>query len=226
MTEIYRCDFCQREFRKEQSLQVHVCEQKRRRGEEHERGVQLGLQAFNRFYQVTQGTNRVRTFENFAQSNYYRAFVKFGRYCVDTHVIRPELFMDWLLAKNRRIDHWCRDSAYTDYLLDRVGQETAEESLTRAQDAADRWAESTGHPARDFLRFGNSNAICHAITSARVTGWVLYNCDSGVEFLGNLNSEQIAMVWPWIDTDVWHRQFDRSPADTLWVRQRMKELGW
>jgi hypothetical protein len=134
--------------------------------------------------------------------------------------------MDWLLSRNRRIDHWCRDSVYTEYLLDRIRSETAQEALVRATEAAERWAESNNYPSRDFLRYGNSNAICYAITSARVTGWVLYNCDSGIEFLSSLNNEQIGIVWPWIDSDLWTRQFDRVPADTLWIKQQMQDMGW
>jgi hypothetical protein len=58
-----------------------------------------------KFYELTQGSARLKTFENFATSPYYRAFVKFGRYCVDTRAINPTRFVEWLLKNNKKIDH-------------------------------------------------------------------------------------------------------------------------
>jgi hypothetical protein len=53
----------------------------------------------------------------------------------------------------------------------------------------------------------------------------VFNCDSGVEFLGNLSEENIAMVLPWIDPDFWQRKFSDYVADTEWVKMILKEAG-
>ena len=81
-TESYTCKYCEREFKRESSLAVHICEQKKRYQEKDERGVQIGYQAYIKFFEYTQGSAKLKTFDDFAASPYYRAFVKFGRYCV------------------------------------------------------------------------------------------------------------------------------------------------
>jgi len=93
----YQCQYCKKDFQRESSLAVHLCEAKRRRQEQNERGVQLGLQAYLRFYETTQGSAKLKTFDDFAESPYYRAFVKFGRYCVNIRAINPARFIDWVL---------------------------------------------------------------------------------------------------------------------------------
>ena len=55
---------------------MHVCEPKRRYQERDEVGVQIGLQSYMRFYEITQGSAKLKTFDDFAESPYYRAFVK------------------------------------------------------------------------------------------------------------------------------------------------------
>ena len=90
---MFECGFCQRSFQRETSLAVHMCEPKRRHSERSERGVELGLQAFLKFYETLQGTSRLKTWDDFVASSYYRAFVKWGRYCVATRVIQPEHFL-------------------------------------------------------------------------------------------------------------------------------------
>ena len=52
-----------------------MCEPKRRFQEQDERGVQLGLHAYLKFYELTQGSAKLKTFDDFATSPYYRAVV-------------------------------------------------------------------------------------------------------------------------------------------------------
>lgn len=222
----YTCQYCEKTFQRETSLAVHVCEAKRRYQERDEVGVQIGLQSYLRFYEITQGSARLKTFDDFARSPYYRAFVRFGRYCVAIRAINIARLIEWLLKNNKKIDHWCRDAVYAEYLQEHLRQETATDALARAMEQAISWSEETGNPDRDYLRFGNSNAICYAITTGRISAWVLYNSDSGMEFLGNLNQEQIAMIWPFIDADFWQRRFRDYRADAEYVREMLTKAGW
>jgi len=222
----YQCQYCKKDFQRESSLAVHLCEAKRRRQEQNERGVQLGLQAYLRFYETTQGSAKLKTFDDFAESPYYRAFVKFGRYCVNIRAINPARFIDWVLKQNKKIDHWCRDSIYTEYLLDYLKVEAVSDALARAIEFSIEWGEQKQSPPHDCLRYGNSNAMCAAVAAGRISPWVIFNCDSGQKFLSELNSEQVAMIWPYIDADIWQRKFKDYPADQEWAREMLTKAGW
>ena len=222
----YTCQYCKKDFIKESSLAVHSCEPRRRRQEQSERGVQLGLQAYLKFYQLTQGSAKLKTFDNFADSPYYRAFVKFGRYCVDIRAINPARFIEYVLKQNKKIDHWCRDSIYTEYLLDYLRVENVNDALARAIEFGITWQEQTSNPAHDCLRYGNSNAICYAISNGRISPWVVYNSDSGQKFLSELTTEQLAIVWPYIDSDFWIKKFQDYPSDQEYAKDILTKAGW
>ena len=222
----YTCQFCQKDFIKESSLAVHSCEPRRRRQEQSERGVQLGLQAYLKFYQLTQGSARLKTFDDFADSPYYRAFVKFGRYCVDIRAINPARFIEYVLKQNKKIDHWCRDSIYTEYLLDYLRAENVNDALARAMEFGITWQEQTSNPAHDCLRYGNTNTIVYAITSGRISPWVIYNSESGQKFLSELTNEQITMIWPYINADIWNKKFQDYPADQEYAKEILRTGGW
>jgi len=222
----YTCQFCQKDFIKESSLAVHSCEPRRRRQEQSERGVQLGLQAYLKFYQLTQGSAKLKTFDDFADSPYYRAFVKFGRYCVDIQAINPARFIEYVLKQNKKIDHWCRDSIYTEYLLDYLRVENVNDALSRSIEFGITWQEQTSNPAHDCLRYGNSNTMCHAITTGRISPWIIYNSESGQQFLSELSSEQIAMIWSYIDSDFWMKKFQDYPADQEYAKDILIKAGW
>lgn len=222
----HRCQYCEKDFQRETSLAVHVCEPKRRYQEQHEVGVQIGLQAYLKFYEITQGSARLKTWEDFVRSPYYRAFAKFGRHCVAIRAINIPRFTAWLLQHNKKIDHWCRDAVYAEYVQDHVRRESVTDALSRAMEQALSWAEETGYPDRDYLRYGNSNAVCYAISTGRISPWVIYNCESGMALLESLNHEQISIVWPMIDTDFWQKKFRDYIADTEYVKDLLHKAGW
>jgi hypothetical protein len=191
-----------------------------------EPGVRLGFLAYIKFYEQAQGSAKLKTYDDFCDSSYYLAFVKFGRYCVNTKVINPAQFMNWLLKNQKKIDRWCSDQLYTEYLLWYLTIEAVDDALARAIEYSIDWAEKSEHPAHDFVRYGNPNAVCYAITTGRLSHWVIYNSESGVEFLNSASSEQIAMIWPYINSDAWQKKFSDYLADQEYVKDILKKAGW
>jgi len=222
----YQCQYCKRDFQKESTLSVHVCEQKRRRQEKDDRGVQLGFQAYVRFFEMTQGSAKFKTYDDFCESPYYRAFVKFGHYCYSVKVINPKQFLEWLLRNNKKIDRWASDQLYTEYLLHYLKLENVADAIARAIEFGIDWAEKNEAQPNDCLRYGNANAMCYAITTGRISPWVVYNCESGQRFLNDLDQGQIAMIWPYIDSDSWMKKFSDYPADQEWAKEMLNKAGW
>lgn len=220
------CEYCKKSFVRESSIEVHMCEPKRRRINKDEAGVRIGFQAYIKFYEMMQGTAKLKTYDDFCESSYYLAFVKFGRYCVSSKVISPGRFMDWLLKNQKKIDRWCSDNLYTEYLIWYLAIEAVDDALARAIEYSIDWSEKTGNPSQDCVRYGNTNAICYAITTGRLSPWVIYSSESGQKFLSEASSDQIAMVWPYINSDVWHKKFTDYQADHEYAKDILTKAGW
>ena len=222
----FACEYCKKEFARETSIAVHMCEPKRRHTSRNEAGVRLGFQSYICFYETAAGSARGKDFDTFVTSAYYKAFVKFGRYCADTRVINPPRFIDWLLKHNKKIDYWCSDRVYTEYLIAYLQTEAVDDALARAIEYSMTWQENTGHPAHDCLRYGNTNAACHAITSGRISPWVIYNSESGQKFLSSLDPTQVAMIWSYIDSDAWQKRFRDCSEDQEYAKEILTQAGW
>jgi hypothetical protein len=130
------------------------------------------------------------------------------------------------LKQNKKIDHWCKDTVYTEYLTDYLRVENINDALARAMEFGIDWAEKSGHPAEDCLRYGNTNAMVYAVTAGRISPWIIYNSESGQKFLSELDATQIAMVWPYIDADFWMKKFQDYPADQEYARDILTKAGW
>ena len=224
----YTCKYCTKTYSKESTLAAHLCEPKRRVQQESETGVQFGLRAYKRFYEMTQGSARNKDYADFSKSPYYNAFVKFGRYCVDIRAINFMNFCEWLLQNNKKIDHWIKDKLYQEWMLPYLKREQAQDALERGVKEMLGYCEE--HPelkngVADYFRYANSNRICHHISTGRVSAWLVFNCDSGVDFLDTLNEEQLQIIYPYIDPEYWQRRFIDFVADTEWVKQALKDIG-
>jgi len=224
----YTCKFCGKSFSKETTLISHVCEKKRRAQQEKEVGVQLGLQAYLMFYQSTQAGTKNKTYQDFAESPYYTAFVKFGRYCVSIKCINFASFTRWLLQNNKKLDYWCSDKLYEEWMAEYLKREPAQDALERAIKEITEYAED--HPElkngfRDYFRYANSNRICHHICSGRISPWVVFNCASGVEFVERLPANQVNLLLPWIDPTYWNGFFKDNPNDVQWARSILAAAG-
>jgi len=227
-SQSFNCKYCDKGFRKESTLAAHLCENKRRWQQEKETGVQLGLRAYLQFYETTQGSARLKSYEDFVSSPYYNAFVRYGRHLVAIRAINSNSFSSWLLKNNKKLDQWCKDSFYDEWLLEYLRKESVQDALERALKEMQDYADT--HPELkngflDYFRYGNSNRVCHHIATGRISAWVVYNCATGVEFLDNLQEDQITMIMPYIDPDTWQKKFNDYIADTEWCKHILKEAG-
>ena len=225
-TNSHVCKYCAKGFKKESTLAVHLCEPKRRHQQQNEKGVQIGLNAYLRFYEMTQGSAKFKSYDDFAKSPYYNAFVKFGRQCVNINAINVERYIDWLLKNNKKLDHWAKDSMYDEYLQQYLRTEALTDALQRAINYSISWGEEKGCEPHDVLRYGNSNTVTYAISTGKISPWIIYNCESGQQFLNNMNTEQIQIVWPWIDSDFWQKKFRDYPADQAYAEEILRQAGW
>jgi hypothetical protein len=223
----YKCRYCDKEFRKESTLAAHLCETKRRWQQEKETGVQFGLRAYLQFYETTQGSAKLKSYEDFVDSPYYRAFVRYGRHLVAIRAINGPSFTAWLLKNNKKLDHWTKDSYYEEWLHDYIRREAPADALERGLQEMEEYAHGGSGLAEfsHYFKYGNSNRICYHIATGRISPWIVYCCDSGIEWLGNLDTEHVILVISWIDPDFWNRRLRDYTADAEWCKHILKAAG-
>jgi len=219
----YKCEHCQKLFAKEKTLVVHICEQKRRHMSRSEKHVQMGLMTYQKFYDLTQKAKQPKTFEEFASSPYYTAFVKFGSFMVNTAPIYPERFIEYVVKSGVKLDHWCRDELYDEYIKELIKIEPADGAIQRTITTMMDWGDSNNSPWEHYFAYVNLNRATHDIKEGLVSPWVLLNTKSGKDMLRRMNDEQLAIVGPIIDPQFWMRRFKNLPADTELVKDVIKE---
>lgn len=223
MESNFKCDFCGKTFAKEKTLFVHICEQKRRHLSKSEKHVQTGLLTYQRFYEITQKNSAKKTFDDFAQSPYYTAFVKFGSFLVNTSPIYPERFIDYVIRSGVKLDHWCRDGLYDEYIAELIKIEPADGAIQRTIKTMMDWSEKNASPWEHYFAYVNLNRATHDIREGLISPWILLNSKEGKNMLKRMNDEQLSIVSTIIDPNFWMRRFQTLPADQELVKDVIKE---
>jgi hypothetical protein len=219
----YKCEHCGKLFAKEKTLVIHVCEQKRRHLSRDERHVQTGLLTYQRFYELTQKSKAAKTFEEFASSPYYTAFVKFGSFMINTAPIYPERFIDYVIKSGVKLDHWCRDELYDSYIRELIKIEPADGAIQRTIKTMMDWADTNSAPWEHYFQYVNLNRATHDIKEGLISPWLILNTKSGKELLQRMNDEQLEIVGPIVDPQFWIRRFKSLPADVELIKDVVKE---
>jgi hypothetical protein len=220
----FMCDYCGKGFMQEKTLFVHVCEQKRRAMAKTEKHVVLGFDTFQRFYKQAQPNSKQdKNYEDFCKSPYYNAFIKFGSFVSNVNPLYPEQFIDWIVRSGVKLDHWCRDELYEQYVLELIKREPVEVALERSISHMLSWANDNNALWNHYFLYVSLSRACYDIKDGKISPWLVLNSTSGKDMLKKFNDEQLTHVQNIIDPPFWINKFKKLPADTELVRQVVKE---
>lgn len=215
---MFKCEYCKKQFKRENSLAVHVCEKKRRALSKRSREVVAGYNAYNMWNKIAMGAKLDKTYEQFSSSNYYTSFVKFGSYVLSIRAIKPEHYIEWLTVNRVRLDSWCKDSTYNKYLIDYSKKESPDRAMERFILLADEWAATHDCQWQDFWTTAAPHVIVHYITMGKISPWILYGSDKAQAFIDTLPNEMLQEIANTLDPEYWHRKMKLHPADIKFIR--------
>jgi hypothetical protein len=219
----YICQHCKNTFTKEKTLAVHVCEQKRRHMARTERHVVLGFDTYNKFYRLTQNSKQDKTYDDFAKSSYYNAFVKFGSFVSNVNPLYPDKFINYVVTSGVKLDHWCRDELYDKYVIDLIRTENVETALERSIKHMMEWGENNQASWNHYFLYVSLSRAVFDVRDGKVSPWLILNSKNGKDMLRKFNDEQLVAIGSIMDLPFWLNKFKRLSTDTELVRQVVKE---
>ena len=221
----YVCQFCGHKYMQEKTLAVHVCEQKRRYLAKDRKSAVVGYQTFNRFFQLTQGKGQNKTYDEFARSPYYNAFIKFGSFVSNINPLYPDKFIDYVVRSGVKLDHWCRDELYEKYVINLIHTEAVETALERSVAHMQSWATENNSLWNHYFKYVSTNRAVYDVKDGKVSPWIILNSASGKEMLQSFRDDQLAAISNIIDPQVWVKKFKAHTFDLELVKKIVKEAN-
>jgi hypothetical protein len=208
---------------KESTLMAHMCEPKRRWLQKDEKRVTIGFYAFQRFYKLSAGHKKEKTYEDFVKSSFYNAFVKFGSFVNNVRPLYPDKYIDWVVTSNVKLDHWCREAMYEKYAIELIRKEGVETALERSIQTMVEWAKEKEAAYNHYFLYVSTNRLTWDIKDGKISPWLVLNCTSGKQAVGKLNDEQLSMLSSVLDPAHWALRFKRQPKDVELAKQIVNE---
>ncbi len=223
MDKPYVCQFCGGKYMQEKTLAVHICEQKRRYLAKDDKATVIGYQTFNRFFQLTQKLGQNKSYDEFARSPYYNAFVKFGSFVSNINPLYPDKFIEYVVRSGVKLDHWCREELYEKYVLELIHTEAVETALERSIAHMQTWASNNNSLWNHYFSYVSSNRAVYDIKDGKVSPWLILNSASGKAMLAGFRDDQLAAISNIIAPQVWVKKFKNQQFDLELVKQVVKE---
>ena len=80
--------------------------------------------------------------------------------------------------------------------------------------------------SHDYIRYGNVNKICYAVTTGKISPWMLYMSESGTKFLSDLSEDRVKMISDYINIELWAIKFKREPEIVTQVKELLRAGGY
>lgn len=219
-----KCEHCNREFVRPSTFLKHMCEQKRRYLDRDRPSNRIGYMAWKQYYQLHHPNKKNLEYSDFMNSSYFSAFVRFGSYCSDVKAINSNAFALYLVKNRIPIDNWASDSSYTKYLVEYLKYENCMDAVKRSIENLLDIANDQNVNLSDVFRYVNSNKICHLITTGKISPWVVYQSNTGKDFLSKLDTSQTTMIFEYIDPERWNIKFKRESENVDEVKILLKSI--
>jgi len=210
---------------RESTLNSHLCTPKRRALQQNEKRVRLGYYTFNQFYRLSAGAKSDKSYEEFCKSNYYNAFVKFGSFLSNVKPLYIDKYITYIVTSGIKIDKWCDESIYENYVIDLIRKEGVESALERSINTMVEWATENHHNWTDYFNLVSVNRAVWNIKDGKISPWLILNCQSGKSMLSKFNDEQLQMIYRILDPEHWSLRFKRQKADLILVKDIIQKAN-
>ena len=196
-----------------------MCVKKQRKVDAGSVASRMGLQLYNRFYQMNTAQVNSKTIDQFIDSRYYTSFIKFARRLMDLRPIDQDRFVDYVFRNGYKERDWCKDKVYESYIVDLLLKEPADRGLERSIKTMEIWAEKYEKPLTEFFICVAPSEATHLIKMGKISPWVLYLSESGGILLESLSDEQVNILEPIINIKAWFAKFERQADDKTFVQE-------
>jgi hypothetical protein len=219
------CKYCGKKFQKDSTLLSHVCVKKQRYLDVNTAGSRFGLRAFQRFYELTSHTKKIKTLDEFINSSYYIDFVKFGNHLELLRPLYIERYIDFVLTNGVKLKDWTKDFVYDTYIIDLIKKEPAESATERSISTILAWCDTNTIEFSNFFNSISSNEAAYLIKMGKISPWVLYLAPSADALMSKFNEDHSKLIGPIIEPGFWMKKFRKSKEDVDYIGSLLDQSG-
>lgn len=223
----HKCDLCKKTYKSELFFLKHKCVPKERLAKMEDAESRIAFLAYLNLYNSNTALKRKidKTHEDFVKSHYYNYLYNFGKYVVRIGMYDVYDYITFLIKNRVNVEKWCDDNLYHMYIAYILINETPDKAIEKTFKTMKSWSIECEIPWYEYFNQANPFKVISSLKNGKISPWVIYNTESGKNFIKRLDKKQLKELFSIIDPDKWYKKFNKYESDIDTIVKILKNAG-
>lgn len=227
---VYQCKFCDREFKRENSVHSHKCEKRDRYDNRDSRTMREAFRLYMQFMETNHFKIKkdVEPFISFIKSRYFKDFYNFAEYYLNNRdILHIDDFTLHLMRTNVPIMQWSTYKAKDDWILSCIRNEHPNDAVARSVNALVEWEQMTNNPWNTFFKNVSSARLISWIESGKISPWIIWTApvNSSNELFSRLSDSEFEYILKYIDPSFFEIKKLKYKKEYEDIRSMLTQVG-
>lgn len=227
---VFQCKFCDREFKREDTVNTHKCVKRDRYDDRESRPMREAFRLYMQFMEINKFPFKkgVEPFIGFIKSKYFNDFYDFATYYLNNRdILRIDEFTEHLMRTGTPITMWSTYKEKDSWVLSCIRSELPRDGVVRSINALVEWGETVNKEWNTFFQNVSSARAISWIESGKISPWILWLSprESVNNFMSNFSHSELEYILKYIDYSYFEIKTIKYRSDCDNIRAMLKEAG-
>lgn len=226
---IFKCRFCDKEFKRENTLLTHKCIKRDRYNDRESRTFREAYRLFVLFMDTHKLAMKKseEPVMQFIKSPYFNDFYDFAEYILNNDILNKEQFIKYVYTCGKAVYEWKSTSTYQEWVIKCIRDERPRRGVERSIPALVQWSIDTDNEWTDFFECVSHVTAIHWIETGKISPWMLFTPESthAQALLSRLSESELQYISKYIDPQYFKILKLRYIDEFNETRNLLKEAG-
>lgn len=225
----YKCGFCNKEYKREDTILTHKCEKRERYNQRDSREMREAFRLYMEFmtkHRLSIG-KKEEPLMHFIKSKYFNEFYKFAEYILENDILEKEKFVNEILTSGKPVYEWMTHKTLEEWIIKCLREEHPRRAIERSIPALVEWAEITESDWTNFFQEVSPVRAIQWLECGKISPWLIFisRPESGNALLSRLSPSELDYVVRFIDPTFYQRKQLKYSRDCDEIRTMLNEAG-
>ncbi|AQW88808.1 hypothetical protein pEaSNUABM50_00279 [Erwinia phage pEa_SNUABM_50] len=226
---IFKCRFCDKEFKREGTLITHNCIKRDRYNDRESRPMREAYRLYMMFMEAHRLAMKKseEPLMQFIKSRYFNDFFDFGQYILSHDILNKEQFIKYILTSGKPVFEWQSPKVHEEWVIKCIREEHPRRAIERSINALVEWGNVTDNDWVDFFENVSTERAIMWFESGKVSPWLIYIAEpaSGNKLLNRFGDSELDYLVRFIDPTYFKILQIRYKDEVQEIRSLLTEAG-
>lgn len=226
---MYKCHFCDKEYKREDTILTHKCLKRDRYNDRDSRQMREAFRIYMQFMTFNRLSMKksVEPLMHFIKSRYFNDFYDFAGYILQKDILNKEEFITNIITTGKTVFEWTLDKTREEWVINCIRNEHPRRAIERSIPALIEWGEITNSEWNTFFENVSTERAILWLETGKISPWLLYIADpeSGNKLLNRFSDSEFEYMFRFIDPTYFQIKQIQYQSDCNEIRQLLNQAG-